>query len=115
MRHLFDGDPTGKFSGERAPHAITHGKDEIGRLERRLPLLAQTLQLLLVEPQPDESILIVGANLPAVRTTRPVQAEAGDIKGRGIHSRPSEEAEEDAFSRVANSKSMMQKRPSEPR
>ena len=40
------------------------------------------------------------------------QAEAGDITGRGIHSRPSEEAEEDAFSRVANSKSMTQNRPS---
>src|ERR1035437_5740728 len=112
-----DGDEAGEVVGFRAAHVVDDGEGEIRARERGLAGLAEVAYLVAVEAEREEGILIVGPDAPAIGEPGPT--EAGRRRrgggGGGVHGQPegfNEVVPSPPSSRVANSKSMMQKRPS---
>ena len=75
--NFFNRNPTGKFTGLRAPHSITDRKDKIQILGRRFPVLAQIMNFLGIKLNPQKCVLIIGPDLATIRLAKPLQAFGG--------------------------------------
>lgn len=116
---FLDGDAAGEFAGFGSAHAIADGEDEIGFGEGGLAGFAEVADLAGVEIEGEEGVFVIGAEAAAVGAAGP--AEGGGRGGGegGRHGRAQKTGglrlTAGLSRRVAYSKSMMQKRPSDMR
>ena len=123
-RDPIDRDAAGEFARLCAAHAIAHGEHEIAVAERCMAGFAQVANLVSIDREREERVLVVLPHPAHVRQARPM--DLGSVRGRRRRwmrrRRLRSWQQGDGFNEiacpvpssrmVANSKSMMQKRPS---
>ena len=108
-RDLFHRNLTGILTSQGPAHPVAHGKSKVGIRRRSLAYFSESLHLARIKLEAEEGILVVLAHLAHVGPARPFQGHR-DRRNLGLdHAADGGSA---PGSRVANSKSITQKRPS---